>query len=71
MNATAKDLRFHTKKILESVITGEEVIITYHGKPCAKIIPLKTKSTANENKIKNPLRGIGKIISFVKMFLNI
>ena len=40
MQATSKDLRFHTKEILDAAMRGEEVIITYHGKPCAKIIPM-------------------------------
>ena len=39
MQATAKDLRFHVKKYLETVSRGEEVIITYRGKACAKLIP--------------------------------
>ena len=40
MNATAKDLRFHSKELLDSVRRGEEVIITYRGKPCAKLVPI-------------------------------
>ncbi|MDZ7665066.1 MAG: type II toxin-antitoxin system prevent-host-death family antitoxin [Desulfotignum sp.] len=39
MKATAKDLRFHSKELLNTVNRGEEVIITYRGKPCAKLIP--------------------------------
>ena len=39
MKATAKDLRFHTKELLSTVNRGEEVIITFRGKPCAKLIP--------------------------------
>ena len=44
MRATSKDLRFHTKEILDTAIRGEEVIITYHGKACAKIIPIVSPS---------------------------
>jgi len=40
MNATAKDLRFHSKELLDTVGRGEEVIITYRGKPCAKLVPI-------------------------------
>lgn len=40
MQATAKSLRFHSKELLETVQRGEEVIITYRGKPCAKLVPL-------------------------------
>lgn len=39
MKATAKDLRFHPKELLDTVNRGEEVIITYRGKPCAKLVP--------------------------------
>ena len=39
MRATAKDLRFHSKELLDTVSRGEEVIITYRGKPCAKLVP--------------------------------
>lgn len=40
MKATAKDLRFHSKALLDTVSRGEEVLITYRGKPCAKLVPL-------------------------------
>jgi prevent-host-death family protein len=39
MKATAKDLRFHAKDLLDAVSRGEEVTITYRGKPHAKLIP--------------------------------
>jgi len=41
MYSTAKELRFHTKELLESVSRGEEVIITFRGKPFAKLVPFK------------------------------
>ena len=40
MKATAKDLRFHSKELLDTVRRGEEVLITYRGKPCAKLVPV-------------------------------
>jgi len=51
MKATAKDLRFHTKELIDSVNRGEEVVITFRGKPCAKLVPyqeLKKKKEENE-----------------------
>ena len=39
MKATAKDLRFHSKELLEAVERGEEVTITYRGEPRAKLVP--------------------------------
>jgi len=57
MRATAKDLRFHTRELLESISRGEEVIITYRGKPHAKLIPFNSSSKLKEE-TTNPLRGI-------------
>lgn len=54
MKATAKDLRFHSKELLESVERGEEVIITYRGKPHAKLVPIRKQKTGlidGENKL--------------------
>jgi prevent-host-death family protein len=41
MKATAKDLRFHTGALLDTVARGEEVIITYHGAPKALLIAIR------------------------------
>lgn len=40
MNATAKELRFNTKGILQSVARGEEVTITMRGKPVARLVTI-------------------------------
>ncbi len=58
MKATAKDLRFHSKELLDTVSRGEEVVITYRGKPCAKLVPIKDKAAKNSG--KNELFGIWK-----------
>ena len=55
MNATAKDLRFHSKELLETVGRGEEVVITFRGKPCAKLVPF---SGTESSSVKNKLFGI-------------
>ncbi len=51
MKATAKDLRFHSKELLETVNRGEEVVITFHGKPCAKLIPYKKEKKIQEEEL--------------------
>jgi len=52
MKATAKDLRFHSKELIESVSRGEEVVITFRGKPCAKLVPYhELKNKTEENKL--------------------
>lgn len=40
MNATAKQLRFNTKSLLQSVARGEEVTITMRGKPVARLVTI-------------------------------
>ena len=57
MKATAKDLRFHSKELLDTVNRGEDVIITFRGKPCAKLIPYREKKAKIT---KNELFGIWK-----------
>jgi prevent-host-death family protein len=42
MRATAKDLRLHSRELLATVARGEEVFISFHGKPVAKLVPLPT-----------------------------
>ncbi len=63
MKATAKDLRFHSKEILESTMRGEEVVITFHGKPTAKVIPYKQD---NEKPSKHMVKEEGKAFGMWK-----
>ena len=56
MKATAKQLRFHCGEILDAVSRGEEVIITYRGKPRAKLLPLDNK--VKEKREETTLFGI-------------
>lgn len=58
MQATAKDLRFYSKKLLDAVSRGEEVTITYRGKPCAKLIPITHERVKEDDSDK--LFGIWK-----------
>ena len=58
MHASAKDLRFYSKNLLEAVSRGEEVIVTYRGKPCAKLTPLKEADKKDSQ--ADPLFGIWK-----------
>lgn len=78
MQATSKDLRFHTKEILDAAKRGEEVVITFHGKPYAKIVPVVEPGKANKqnefcgmwkdrvdmNNVENYVRKLRKRRSF-------
>ena len=63
MKATAKDLRFHSKELLDTVKRGEEVVITFRGRPCAKLVPYSEKK---EETIPNKLFGIWKDSDIVR-----
>ena len=39
MSVSVKDLRYKTKQILNHVRMGESPVITFHGRPVARIIP--------------------------------
>lgn len=58
MKATAKDLRFYSKELLESANRGEEVLITYRGKPYAKLVPIDDNKRFSEE--SHNLFGIWK-----------
>lgn len=70
MQATAKDLRFHTKEILEAADRGEEVVITYRGKPYVKIVPIeKAQSTDQTSSLFGIWRersGLDDVGSYVR-----
>jgi prevent-host-death family protein len=40
MKTTAKSLRMDTKRILDAVERGEEIIVSKRGKTCARIVPV-------------------------------
>ncbi|GHU78643.1 hypothetical protein FACS189485_01560 [Spirochaetia bacterium] len=43
MEITTKQLRIQPGRVIAQVNNGQEITITYRGKACAKIIPLKGK----------------------------
>lgn len=63
MKATAKDLRFNSKELIDSVNRGEEVVITFRGKPCARLVPYQEIKRQTE---KNELFGIWQDNDMVK-----
>jgi len=63
MRATAKDLRFNSKELIDSVNRGEEVVITFRGKPCARLVPYQEIKRQTE---KNELFGIWQDNDMVK-----
>ena len=59
MQYSAKEFRNHVKAALDATSHGEEVIITYRGKPKAKLIPFP-RAAAGQSKVPEGLFGIWK-----------
>ncbi len=57
MKATAKDLRYNLKGIMESVERGEEVLVTNRGRVKARIVPVGKGVGDHE---PNPFVGMWK-----------
>jgi prevent-host-death family protein len=58
MKATAKELRFHSKDLLDAVSRGDSVVITFRGKPCAKLVPYEDNNLAEHLQSEDGLFGI-------------
>ncbi len=58
MQATTKDLRYKTSDIIKAIERGEEVVITYRGKPKAKIVPFEDKKERRKILKTHPAFGI-------------
>ncbi|OHD78530.1 MAG: hypothetical protein A3J97_08155 [Spirochaetes bacterium RIFOXYC1_FULL_54_7] len=43
MEVTTKELRIQPGKILDQVSIGQEVTVTYRGKPLARIVPFRNE----------------------------
>ena len=67
MKATAKDLRFQSRELLNTVNRGEEVIITYRGKPCAKLVPYQNQGKRIK---KTNYLVSGKTVKILKILMN-
>lgn len=73
MKATAKDLRFHSKGLLDSISRGEEIVITFRGKPCAKLVPYQEqKKTTGKNELfgmwkdNNAIQNVDKFVRNIR-----
>jgi prevent-host-death family protein len=60
MEITTKQLRSESGRIISQVSKGQEITITYRGKPRAKIIPITAKRVPVSQEPENELFGIWK-----------
>ena len=60
MEITIKQLRIQPGKIILQASRGQEVTITYRGKPSAKIVPINNGITIDSADLEEELFGIWK-----------
>jgi len=60
MEISTKELRIQPGRIISQVVSGQEITITYRGKPRAKIVPIIDKKSFVLKKDENELFGIWK-----------
>ena len=44
---TTKELRIQPGKIIDQVVNGQEITVTFRGKALAKIVPIHTKDSVS------------------------
>ena len=49
-NIGAYEAKTHFSELLERVAAGEEVTITRHGSPVARLVPVRAKATAQQRR---------------------
>jgi len=60
MEVTAKQLRVQPGKIMARAHSGQEITITYRGKPHVKIVPIVNKKKLETEGTGNELFGLWK-----------
>jgi len=58
MEITTKQLRLESGRIISHVSNGQEITVTYRGKPRAKIIPINSGRISVPKEPDNELFGI-------------
>ena len=60
MEITTKQLRIEPGRIISQVDNGQEITITYRGKPRAKIVPIVDRKNIDDKNSDDELFGIWK-----------
>ena len=60
MEITTKQLRIQSGRIISQAGNGQEITVTYRGKPRAKIVPLSAGRAVDSEDIDDELFGIWK-----------
>jgi len=57
---TTKQLRIEPGRIISQAANGQEITVTYRGKPCVKIVPFVNKKNSASEPESDELFGIWK-----------
>ncbi|MES2203936.1 MAG: type II toxin-antitoxin system prevent-host-death family antitoxin [Pseudomonadota bacterium] len=49
MQASIRELRQHTKELLDAAMRGERVIVTYHDQEYIQLVPVQNKKITEKN----------------------
>jgi prevent-host-death family protein len=49
MVITTKELRLQPGKIIEQVVSGKEIVVTFRGKPLARIVPFSASNSESDD----------------------
>ena len=60
MVVSTKQLRIQPGRIISQAENGQEITVTYRGKPCAKIVPFADRKNADFKDSDDELFGIWK-----------
>jgi len=60
------EAKTHLPRLLRQVAQGEEITITRHGVPVARLVPVATRAAAEERKKLTPREAIEAIREFRK-----
>lgn len=52
MEITTKELRIQPGKIIDQVANGEEITVTFRGKPLARIVPIVGDSSSEKEEVE-------------------
>ena len=52
--------------LIDAVEAGEEVVITRHGKPAVRLLPVAPKSTVSQRQIEQDIAELGRLRARVK-----
>lgn len=71
MQVTTKELRIQPGKIIEQVVQGQEVTVTFRGKALARIVPISQTHEENDTRLFGLWKSHGEAESVEEVVKNL